>query len=242
MKTCLTYHTSKGVVAGVGVDNKHRTIPFDEVNRLVNTYPYGSKYRVILRWLAETGARPSEMSHRSLDEIHRGTWNWQPGKGQNGIRKEQLSESFWREFHTFLNNNSYRKHDVFGICANTFNRYLHKHRQLLGGEWMKQVPCWGQRGISKLRYKYQVKALRHNFATLLFYQMWKKFGSAEVAALMVAKRMAHSSFKITVIHYVEDLEELGLNETHLSRKMQDIYNVEEDSPEEVYEKPHYMVD
>lgn len=189
-----------------------RTIPFQEVMRLVNVFSRSDNKRIAILWLALTGARLCEVEHRKVREFIMGKyWVWHPRKKQSGMRKEHLPGWFQKELDYFLEYGKYANNDLFGLKGDSLARYINKYiRPKLGGEWLKKRPEFMEDGGYRLVYVYKMKNLRHNFATTLWYNFKETYGE-EVSISMVAKRMCHSDQRITARHYVESLENLELH-------------------------------
>lgn len=196
------------------LDEDNKLIPFNDVINLIESFPKNDNKRMAILWLALTGARPSEIEGRSFSEVVFGKyWVWKPRKKQKGMRKESFPDWFWHELKEYSEKGSYSNNDIFGIKGESLARYINKHiRPKLGGEWLKKRPAFYEDGSFRMVYKYQLKNLRHNFQTLLFWHELHKFSSPDVALCRTSRRMKHSNKRITATHYLEAVDALNMNE------------------------------
>lgn len=177
-------------------------IPFNEVVRLIEFLDWGNKYRVAFELLALTGARISELKNMGLSGLRGNILVWKTGKNQKGYRRVELPEWFIKELFYHLDNHNHPSKGFFDFDGGVLRHVLNKQiRPCLGGLWQQKRPCPTGRGALKYEYLLQVKGLRACYATLKFYNNFKKWG-ATLAVECTAAAMRHSSYKMTAGHYV----------------------------------------
>lgn len=185
-----------------------RGIPLRLVVELVMYLEYATPLRVAIKLLAYTGCRLSEIRKMRRSNIVDGFLFWQCGKNQTESRKEFLPPDFMTEIDDCMKRSRHRSDIICDLCGKTVLREFNKLvRPNLSSEWREQRVTM-QNEILKYEYKYQLRGLRKNFATLLFWHLWKKYDSSEVALEMVSKRMRHSSQHMTAYHYVESADQI----------------------------------
>lgn len=172
---------------------------------------YWQAVRVMTAHLQWTGCRVAELDKMTPQKIFGNACYWHLGKNQKTVRKEYLPDAHLRELDEYRKQNRVPEGKLFGITADTYRRYFNRFvRPLLGARWNRQVVTVRQRDLV-LDYELQLRGFRKNFQTILFAELWAKYDEANVAILMVSKRMHHSSVETTGIHYVQDCKSKRLN-------------------------------
>lgn len=217
-------------------------IPFHDVRCAINIMAYGSGKRIAFRWLAETGARPSELDQLEPTNFY-GRWCvWKPGKNQTGFRKYEMSISFMRELDYYLMKvRPLEQKDQWNITLGGISALEHtssklftfssafltdyfnkKVRPLLGGNWMrKRLKPRGS--LKGKEYIYQIKGLRHNRITFEFWKNLKKWNDPMISLEKTSKEWLHSSYRMTIRHYIHSMEILHL-EKYEGMEYPDIIN------------------
>ncbi len=184
------------------------SIPIPKVKELIMYLPFGSSYRCAILILCVTGARLSELNAMGLKSLAYPYLVWKVGKNQRGYRKEILPEWAWNEVRAYLGAYPASPEHLFSFTGETltshFNRYI---RPNLSSEW--QEKRWSS-GLIKQEYIYQLKSLRHNYATAIFFAELNKWGSADLAISKTSCRMRHSSTRLTAERYLNDADTLGI--------------------------------
>lgn len=198
--------------------NDVKAIPFCEVKRLIEFLEYASAVRVMVSIAALTGCRMSEldcMTRNSIVASDRVYLVWRPGKGQKGQRKEALPRWFLPELDLYLKTHALiakggSEAPLFNFNHHSLRRYINQFvRPKVGGAWLTKT--MNTRGsMNGSEYLYQLKHLRHNFATLDFARNIERWGK-DVAIEFTAKRLRHSSYKMTVGYYIESFEALRIH-------------------------------
>lgn len=185
-------------------------IPFHEIKRLLNFYPYGHRFRIAFELLALTGMRINELNSIGLNSFYGDHVVWKCGKNQKGYRREKLPQWFLVELQTYLNNYPHSNSHLFNFQAKMLRDVLNKRvRKQLGGFWIVQRPDPSKNGVIKFEYVYQLKGLRHSFSTMEFIRYFEKFGG-DIAVGYVSRRMHHKSEKLTAHHYICNFEKLSI--------------------------------
>lgn len=183
-------------------------IPFRLVQELIWAVRYGSVHSIGTKLLFYTGCRIAELDNMHKSKIYQNYIYWKCGKNQHGWRKEYLPPEFIVELECYWKNNRTPHDQVLGISSDTFTRYFRRDiRPNLSQEWQEHKVIINDGELEDV-YKYVLKGLRKNFATLLFCYFWKKYDDAGVALEKVSKRMHHSSKHITANHYIETIEQI----------------------------------
>lgn len=190
-------------------DSEGYSIPFYEVKRLIEFLPYASSHRIAIELLSLTGMRVSELEKIKLNCFYGEFVIWKTGKNQRGYRKEKLPFWFLHELDKYIQSYSFVDGFLFGFDSNTLSTYINKKiRPKIAGNWLKKrVKPRGS--LKGLEYVYQLKSLRHNFATLEFARNLDKWGK-DVAVIFTAKKMKHSTYKMTAEHYLENFDSLDI--------------------------------
>lgn len=191
-------------------------IPLDLVSEMLNACEYASHVSVGCKLLMQTGARISELDYMHKHNL-KGNWiYWAKGKNQTGARSEYLSDDLIEEIKEHWKQYKTKDIQILSVSHTTFGRYWRKHiRPKLSREWNEKRPTWRNARI-EYEYKYMLKGLRKNFATILFAFFWKKYRDPYVAVQLTCKRMGHSSDNITVTHYIQAVETIQAERyTHL---------------------------
>jgi integrase len=191
-------------------DKEGYAVPFDEVRRLIEYFPYGTKYRVAIELIALTGCRLCEIERIGLRNFRGSVLVWKPGKNQKGYRKESLPKWFMDELDFYLRKNPHSYETLFPFNGDSLSRYVNKIRKHLGGGWNIRKE---RDDLTNGHYIYMLKGLRHSFATVTFYKSFLKWGGT-LAVEKTAKKMRHSSYKITAQHYIDNMDDLKVNELH----------------------------
>lgn len=196
----------------LSLDSDGYAIPFNEVIRLIEFFPLANKYRVAFTMIALTGCRIAELNNMGVDSILGEYIIWKTGKNQTGYRKEKLPIWFIEEIKEYLSKCPHCNKKLFPYNTEWLRDILNKQiRPTLGGDWIKKKPQPTKKGAVKFNYIYQLKGLRHNFATLDFYNQFSRWGGT-VAVEFTAKRMKHSSYKMTASHYIGNFERLKIEQ------------------------------
>ena len=196
-------------------------IPFKEVLRLLNHFTYASKYRVAIQMMALTGCRPSEIEKMGLINLRGNVISWRRGKNQKGWRRRALPAPFIKELFCMLKNTPHTAHKLFDFNIGTLRRIVNTQRLKIGGGWTIKRE-YQREGAVRQEYIYQLKGLRHNYVTMLFYNYYTKYDAA-LAVEFAAKEMGHSSYKMTSRHYLDGLEILN-PESFVGLSMAEILN------------------
>ena len=191
--------------------DENYAIPFEDVKEMVDYLPYGHKYRVALMLLTLTGCRICELDNMGINSIGCGFLYWKTGKNQKGFRKEDLPDWFMSELQYHIDNNHCSNNRLFDFKGNSFRRIFNKEiRPKLNSNWqIKYIKANKKYAVEE--YAYQLKGLRHNFASLDFYNNFCKWGGT-VALEFTCKRMKHSSYKITCGHYIGGFDKLKIDQ------------------------------
>lgn len=195
----------------VNLDREGTGIPFRLVKVLLEALPYGNVVRVMVRMLIYTGMRLSELDKCQMKNLFGNCFYWELGKNQTGqYRKALLPQEYLDELKIYRESHRTFGDRMFGLNATAFRRKFNMEvRPLLSDEWREQVLV-REAGILEEEYKFQLKGFRKNFATILFYKLYKKWDDANVALLMVSKEMKHSCTQMTAHHYLMEFENLEL--------------------------------
>jgi len=182
-------------------------LPFKEVIKLIDFFPFGNPYRVAYTLLALTGARISEIDNMGPKCLRGDLLIWKTGKNQKGYRRAYMPQWFLNELSFYMENSPHCSNKFFLFAGKTLRDVLNKQiRPILKGDWLKlkdQPP----NGMDRQEYVYQLKGLRHSYATLDFYNKFKKWGGT-VAVEFTCKAMGHSSYKMTAGHYIGNFEKV----------------------------------
>jgi integrase len=177
-------------------------IPFEHITELLDYLGYADTYTVALKLLMFTGCRISELDHMYMDHILDGYIYWKTGKTGKS-RKEFLPDEFINEINVYRTLKRVHCKTVIHVKSQTFRRKFNLNiRPNLGHAWNNKKPFLRKGGFH-YEFKLQLKGFRKNFATLLFMYFWNKYNDPTLAALMVSKRMVHSSQHITANHYIQ---------------------------------------
>lgn len=187
-------------------------IPLDFLEELYLHLEYGSVLSCWIKVMQQTGCRMKETDWMKHSFIKDGIIFWKLGKNQSGYyRKEQLSADLLKEIDFMRAHHRIMHDDLFPCKTITLRRYFNKFiMPNLSPRWHEKRVILSKKGFSYER-KYQLKGLRKNFQTFLFYYYWQKYNSADLALEMVSKRMKHSSRSMTCKHYVESCEQFGMS-------------------------------
>lgn len=183
-------------------------IPFRLVRELLIAPEYGSICSVSTKMLFYTGCRITELDNMDKRKIYQNFIYWKCGKNQHGWRKEYLPPQYIAELEYYWKRNKTPQDKIFGVSSATYCRYWRKEiRPKLSPEWQEHIAIINGDELEEI-YKYVLKGLRKNFATLLFCYFWKKYKDASIALEKVSKRMKHSSKHMTANHYIETIEQI----------------------------------
>ncbi len=203
----------------VELEKDIKIIPFNEVMRLADALGFDERgvptqKRLAILWLALTGARPSEIENRKVDDFkfEYSCCIWKPRKNQKGRpRIVKLPLWFMKELNCYFEKGVHSNEDVFGIKCTSLLRYINgKIRKKLGGGWLLQKPSFSERCLYSKTYIWQLKNLRHNYATVEWFNCVEKYGH-ELALHKISRDMRHSSTGMTGVHYIESIDELNLS-------------------------------
>lgn len=189
-------------------------LPFSLIEELYLFLPYGTPLSCWIKINEETGCRLEETDDMQFSFIKDNELFWTLGKNQVGFRSELLSQELYDEIVYMRKHNRILGDNLLPCKTDTLRRYFNKFiMPKLSIAWHKTRPILKNNGFRKVityERRYQLKGFRKNFQTILFYYYWKKYGDAAIAAEMVSKRMKHSSTKITIKSYIENVEQLGI--------------------------------
>lgn len=208
----------------ITLEFESKCIPFDDVKRLINFFPYADPKRIAIELLAVTGMRISELEHIFLTSFYKDSKGfvyliWKPGKTQKGQRKELLPSWFIPELDKYIQTNQ-KGLKLFNFEYKALSNYINHHvRKKLGGNWNTKRPT-SRGNYGGIAYIYQLKNLRHNFATLDFARNLDKWGK-DMAIEFTCKRLLHSSYKMTAQNYIENFSDLNILK-YKNRNMSDI--------------------
>lgn len=197
------------------LDKDVKIIPFNEVIRLADALGFDKEgvptnRRVAVLFLALTGARPSEIENRKVTDFRDDFVIWKPRKNQKGRpRIVRLPKWFMRELNLYFEKGKYSKDNIFGMKCTSLVRYINKIRSSLGSGWTEQRPVFSEKSCYTHVYVWQLKNLRHNYATVEWFRAVDKYGH-ELALHKISRDMRHSSTGMTGMHYIENIEELDL--------------------------------
>lgn len=190
--------------------NECHALPLRNVKEVVELLPYASAERVMFLMLYYTGARISELDKMNPKNLYDGYLYWPLGKNQKRWRKEKLPDDFILELSAYREKYSVPSSRIFHYCGESLRRVFNRDiRSRLPSAWQRKRLIPTRAGF-KEEYILQMKGLRKTFQTVDFARELRKWNDAGFAMHRVAKRMKHSSTKITVSHYLEDLEAIGL--------------------------------
>lgn len=155
-----------------------------------------------------TGCRISALNNWRVDRIIGDHIYFHEGKSTRGLRKVQLPTGFLLELNEYRRRQQISGIKVFGINSETFVKHFRKYvRPLLGGRWLEKQHDFS---YDEKLFVYQLKFLRKNYQTLLFKQELDRWRDAYVALEFTSKAMRHSKTGITSYHYLENFDDLGL--------------------------------
>jgi len=198
-------------------------IPFTDVIDLIEFYPYAHPYRVAFTLIALTGCRIAELNNIGANSFRGNFLIWKTGKNQKGYRRERIPNWFMLEINEYIKKHPTSQTRLFQFKTEWLRDKLNKIiRPALKGNWLVQKPIPIKNGAVQKEYLYQLKGLRHNFATLTFYNQFLKWGGT-VAVEFTCKRMKHSSYKMTAGHYIGNFERLDI-EKYKALDMSEIIN------------------
>ena len=185
-------------------------VPFEEIKRLLECLEYANKYRIALTIIALTGCRISELNNMGTKSFYGDFLMWKTGKNQKGYRKEKLPNWFLIELSEYLLKNQHSYNNLFNFKGERLRDLINKDlRPLLKGDWLIKKIKPSKKGAIREEYVFQLKGLRHSFATLDFYNKFLKWGGT-VAVEFTCKRMKHSSYKMTAGHYIGNFKRLNV--------------------------------
>lgn len=168
-----------------------------------------------------TGCRITELDRMHQSQIEENKIYWKLGKNQKQHRWEYLPQKYLEELIEYRKTHRVYGDRLFGVSSATFKSYFDKEmRSKLSSVWLERIRVYGH-NMHTWQYRYQIKGLRKNFQSLIFHQLWKKYNDANVAVLMVQKRMRHKSERITAIHYIQECEHLQIQD-YLKKDMEEI--------------------
>jgi integrase len=199
----------------IDLRQESHAIPFPQVKEAIDYMVYGCVERVMFLMLALTGCRLVELDRMSIKELFRDDKGyilfWKLGKNQKGNRRCSLPDWYIKELLYYRQHNRIYNNRLFGVTQKTFTRYFNDRvRPFLSLEWSKK-------GIMLTNVLtspniLQLKGLRKNFQTLKFWQNYKEWNSPDIALEMTSKMMKHSSRQLTIYHYIENFDRLGVRD------------------------------
>jgi len=218
------------------LSNQPTGIPIDKAIRSIYNLPMGDPLRLALRFLFETGCRPSELDHMFINNLRGQIISWQPSKNQRGRpRCEVLSLGTIEEIKK-VRDKFKCSSSIIPYTSESIRRIFNKSRDITGLTELKDLPK-----ISTLdRYKYTLKGFRKTYATKKFKEYWDQYSDPHLAVIMVAKDMRHSAKEITANHYImENMEELGINK-YKNMKMWEIINIYHQPTLDFFNKKEFL--
>lgn len=185
-----------------------KAVPIPLLMRTIGSMPYGHRMRVWLRYLFYTGCRPCETEKAYLRNLlKQGCIWWYPGKRQKDPRKETLPADLIEEIDYMHRNNRCQYDRVFPFTGKSATRQFNKFWRPRMPEWNVKAEALTKNGFVQ-HFIFQIMGIRKTFATLWFYKYWKHYGDANVAMLMVSKKMRHSSVNMTAYHYIQECDRI----------------------------------
>lgn len=190
-------------------------IPRKYVIEALDFMVYGSTCRVMFEMLVISGCRVCELDRMRYANLMDGTIYWRLGKNQRAMRKCKLPPQYLKEIEYYREHN---RHDanLFGVDAHTFRRYFNRCvRPRLGPEWNEKIAEHAagpkrKNFATSEGFRFQLKGLRKNYATLRFVENWTKYDDAQVGMEFTCKDLHHSSNHMTATHYIMNSQTLGL--------------------------------
>lgn len=186
-------------------------ISWNQFKQLLGVLEYGCTTRVMLLMLAYTGCRVSELEKFLVSDFVGNTVWWRPGKNQKGKRKETLPDCYLEELKFYRASHKVYGDKLFGAKASTFRTKFCRWRQQAGGEWLEKESIESNLG-SNVPYKLKLKGFRKTFQTVLFKYYYEKYNDHNIALGFVSKRMRHSTVDMTLRHYIDNYEKIGVVE------------------------------
>lgn len=185
-------------------------VPFDKINEARNFMTYSSVERVMFEMLIITGCRVSTLEKFKISQLYGEIMYFKEAK-TNKTRKTKLPQWFIDEIKKYREKNRCYEDKIFSINAKTFNRYFNRDiRPHLSKDWQRKRPILcGSANKCKYEYILQLKGIRKSYATLEFNKQMRVWNDANIAAEFTAKKLRHSTKKITCMHYLQHYE--GLN-------------------------------
>jgi integrase len=184
------------------------SVPIPILMQTIESMPYGHRMRVWLKYLFYTGCRPCETEKALICNILKRhiIW-WYPGKRQKDPRKEVLPKEFIDELEYMHTKTACPQNKLFPFTGQSATRQFNKYWRPKYPEWNEKAEALTKNGFVQ-HYKMQIMGIRKTFATLWFYKYWKYYDDANVAVLMVSKKMRHSSINITAYHYIQECDRI----------------------------------
>lgn len=218
--------------------NNSGCISFSEFGRLVNSYPYGSRFRVM--WLLSLCclARPYELCSLKTGQISN---DFKYIRLLNAKRKKiwrndtlvvtieekpliKLPDCVADELKVYynLNKHTFRNGYVFGCATSSLRKILSVARSKLGGSF-KDVWYTVDDGITKTFYRINCYSFRRTMATYLYLHYKHTGYDAIQAHILVSKRhLLHQRVRTTDSHYLFMPEDIGLTVEDLNIPFEDL--------------------
>lgn len=184
-------------------------VPFDAINRAIDSLPYASTLRVMFEMLVLTGCRIEAMDKMRIGMIQNGTLYYHPGKKQKQYLKTDLPQWYLVELTQYRQENRLPADCLFGVNANSFRRYFTKARNKMPSEWQEKVKYVKNNNFES-GYRLQLKGIRKVFWTYEFKRALDEWKSADMALEVTSKKAAHSTTHMTAYHYLREFDTLGL--------------------------------
>lgn len=192
-------------------DTEGHALPITAIQDALDLMEYASVERVMFEMLVYTGCRIQELNLMKPRHLYGDTLYWPCGKNQSGWRKEKLPIGYVLELNEYRQTHRVPESMLFGVSAETFRTYFKQRvRPRLGPSWQRQRLVPTKHGL-KPEYVFQLKGTRKTFQTLKYHECLQEWGSPMVAAEMTGKQMRYATARVSLTHYVENLNSLGLN-------------------------------
>lgn len=198
----VTDEQRRGLIAMTGA------VPYSAFRELYNFLPRCHPVRVMVCMLALTGCRLSELDLMRCQDLQGNAIYWRLGKNQTRLwRSEPLPTWYLEELGEYVRKHRTAGDHLFGPAAYTLRRYFNRDiRPHLGRAWQAKRPFKGF--LREDPYVLQLKGFRKSFATTIFWREYQHWHDAHAALLFAAKRLKHSTERITAMHYLQHLENI----------------------------------
>lgn len=194
----------RGLIAMTGA------VPYRDFRELINFLPRAHPVRVMVCMLALTGCRLAELDLMRCQDLQGNTIYWRLGKNQTRHwRSEPLPAWYLAELGAYVTTHRTAGDHLFGPAAYTLRRYFNRDiRPHLGSRWNAKRPFKGF--LREDPYVLQLKGFRKSFATTVFWREYQHWHDAHAGLLFAAKRLKHSTERITAMHYLQHVEHIDV--------------------------------